>query len=315
MTSPTISESARSDGLYRTKYRPFCLPLAKAEENLFPPIRESARKFFIDHGIKWHDGFNGNPSNHLCDSQVCCVNFLFPFADQPDALAQILRPHFPELKEVLPIEDGNYISFEWIGDKNYLGEKITQNGKRTRGANCTSADAIVGFSRVDGKKQIVLIEWKYTESYSPIPLVVSRKGTSRLEIYRNLFEAEDCPINKNLLLNFEDLFFEPFYQLMRQQFLAQEMEKAREMGADIVSLMHISPAHNTDFKRITSSGLLALGSSAIEAWSAVVNKTDRFLGISTEKLFGGLADDPVNGMKNWLDYIYARYQWVTQRVV
>jgi hypothetical protein len=22
----------------------------------------------------------------MCDSQVCCINFLFPFADQPDAL-------------------------------------------------------------------------------------------------------------------------------------------------------------------------------------------------------------------------------------
>lgn len=32
------------------------------------------------------------------------------------------------LKEMLPIEDGKYVSFEWIGEKNYLGEKIPQNG-------------------------------------------------------------------------------------------------------------------------------------------------------------------------------------------
>ncbi len=313
LTSPTFSEMARSDGFYRTKYRPFCLPVERAEENLYPPIRETARKFFKDHGIKWHDGSNGNPSNHLCDSQVSCVNFLFPLADHPETLAQILRPHFPMLKEMLPIEDGKYVSFEWIGEKNYLGEKIPQNGNRTRGANCTSADAVVGFARVDGKKQIVLIEWKYTESYSPIPLAVSRRGTSRLEIYRRLYEAEDCPIKRNQLPGFEDLFFEPFYQLMRQQLLANEMEKAREVQADVVSLMHISPDHNIDFKRVTSERLLGLGSSSINVWKNLINEKDRFLGISTEELFGSTSPEVVAGMDEWFNYIWTRYPWVKEQ--
>ena len=26
----------------------------------------------------------------MCDSQVCCVNFLYPFADKPEALAALL---------------------------------------------------------------------------------------------------------------------------------------------------------------------------------------------------------------------------------
>jgi hypothetical protein len=39
---------------------------------------------------------------------------------------------------------------------------------------------------------------------------------------------------------------------MRQQFLAREMEKAKELGADVVSLLHISPAYNLVFKRVTS---------------------------------------------------------------
>jgi hypothetical protein len=40
--------------------------------------------------------------------------------------------------------------------------------------------------------------------------------------------------------------------IMRQQLLAHEMEKAHELGADIVSLLHFSPAHNKDFMRVTS---------------------------------------------------------------
>jgi hypothetical protein len=42
-----------------------------------------------------------------------------------------------------------------------------------------------------------------------------------------------------LIPHFDSLFFEPFYQFMRQQFLAHEMEKAHELGADEVNLLHI----------------------------------------------------------------------------
>ncbi len=86
------------------------------------------------------------------------ANFLFPFAYQPQALAALLKPAFPDLKEMLPIEDGRYVAFEWIGEKNYLHEKIARSIKRFRGANFTSADAAVRFKRVDGNIQICLID-------------------------------------------------------------------------------------------------------------------------------------------------------------
>ena len=168
------------------------------------------------------------------------------------------------------------------------------------------------FERHDGKRQVVLIEWKYTESYSPIPLAISKTGTSRVDIYRPLFEAADCPIKRDLLPKFEELFFEPFYQLMRQQLLANEMENAKELGADIVSLMHISPTHNIDFRRITSPGLSDLGISAIDVWGKLVAKQDRFLGLSTEKLFGRATPELVAEMCDWYNYICTRYPWVKE---
>ncbi len=124
--SPTVSEAARVDGIYRGRARPFCLPRDYAMENLYPGIRASAPPHFARHGIKWHDGRDGNPSNHLCDSQVCCVNFLFPFADQPRALGELLRPFYPALRKTVPIEDGNYVAHEWIGEHNYLGRIVRQ---------------------------------------------------------------------------------------------------------------------------------------------------------------------------------------------
>lgn len=311
--SEYFSDMARSEGVYKGKPRSFCLPVEYAEQNLLPEIRESALSHFVRHAIKWHDGQNGKPSNHLCDSQVCCVNFLFPFADKPAALAQVLSPVFPEIETMLPIESGKYVSLEWIGEKNYLREKISRNGQRTRGANFTSADSIVMFERKDKKRQIVLIEWKYTESYSGASLKKSKSGTDRTEIYRHLFESADCPINTDILPGFDSLFYEPFYQFMRQQFLAHEMEKAREMGAEIVSVLHIAPAHNNDFRRITSPELEKLGESATGVWKRLVKPAGRFISVSTESLFGNLSATQLPEMNAWLDYISARYPWAHEQ--
>ncbi len=77
-----LLDRACADGIYRGKPRPFCLPEDCSEENLYAEIRQKALDYFAACGIKWHDGHQGKSSNHLCDSQVCCVNFLLPFADK-----------------------------------------------------------------------------------------------------------------------------------------------------------------------------------------------------------------------------------------
>ena len=308
--SPYFSTAARAYGIYKGRPRPFCLPLACAEENLFPEIRQAALAYFESQGIKWHDGQNGKPSNHLCDSQICCVNFLFAFSNRPDALAKVLRPVFPEIRYMLPIESGRYVAFEWIGKENYLGEKISRNGKRTRGANFTSADAIVMFERVDGKRQVVLIEWKYTESYGKTSLKIAKSGTDRTSIYMALFKRNDCPINRGLLPDFEALFYEPFYQLMRQQFLAHEMERAKELGAETVCVLHIAPYHNTDFCRVTSPALASPGKTVTDMWKKLVRQSDRFISISTEQLFGGWSPEEFPEMRAWWKYITTRYAWI-----
>ena len=309
--SPTFSAAARSDGMYKGRLRPFCLPGDHAEENLFPGIREPAPEYFAKFKIKWHDGHDGKPSNHLCSSQVCCVNFLFPFHDQPGALANLLRPVFPDLARMLPIENGQYVAFEWIGQENYLREKISRNGKRTRGALFTSADAAVMFEITGGARQIVLIEWKYTESYTGRQPKAndSKSGAVRREIYRPLYDRADCPLDKDVLPSFDALFYEPFYQLMRQQFLAHEMEKVHELGANVVSVLHITPMHNTDFRRVTSPELENLGDTATGVWQQLVAEQDHFASVSTETLFGPMVTKPTPEMQAWADYIRVRYRW------
>lgn len=311
--SPYLSDAARADGVFRGKPRPFCLALDRTEENLFSEIRSSVTAYFGKHEIKWHAGRERRPSNHLCDSQVCCVNFLFPFADKAQALVELLRPVFPKIKQVLPMEDPEqYLSHEWIGLENYLGEKLPRHGKRTRGANFTSADAAVMFERADGLRHIALIEWKYTEAYYSSFIRFARtSGTDRLAIYAHLLNRDDCPLDKDLLPSLNALFYDPFDQLMRQQLLAHEMEKAQELGARVVGVLHVVPAHNVDYPRITSPQLKHLGDTVLAVWQRLVRTPDRFRSISTEELFGEFPVERFPELTSWWDYVTARYPWVT----
>ena len=104
------------------------------------------------------------------------------------------------------------------------------------------------------------------------------------------------------------LFYEPFYQFMRQQFLAHEMERAHELDADVVSLLHIAPEHNRDFRRVTSPKLKPLGDSAVEVWKALA-PDDRFVSVHTEELFGPMLTATLPEMADWQTYIIARYPW------
>lgn len=307
-TTPYLSEGARAPGTYRGRLRDFCLPKAYAEENLYEEIRLSALGYFAAHDIKWHHGQNSKCSNHLCDSMVSCVNFLFPFTDKPDALAGLLRPLFPSLKQILPMErSGLGVAFEWIGLENYLGELVRGNRDRTRGALFTSADAAVRFEDDTGRTQIALIEWKYTESYGRSSKAHGRSGERRQAIYRPHFEAPDSPVDLARVPDYLDFFFEPFYQMMRQQFLAHEMERAHELEAQAVTVVHVAPKQNRDLEGITSPGLESLGNTATGVWKALLRKPERFITVHTEDLLAAVDTGAFPDLAGWYDYMKERY--------
>ena len=163
------------------------------------------------------------------------------------------------------------------------------------------------FVGLDGLHQAVLIEWKYTEAYPGSYLGIASSGTDRRKIYQHLFEGSDCIIDKDLLLSGDELYYEPFYQFMRQQFLAAKMEAAHELGVDVVSLLHISPEVNLDFKRVTSPKLKGLGATPTEIWKRLVLPKDRFMGVHTEDLFRGFYTEE---MQDWKTYMKDRYTFL-----
>ena len=235
-STAVLPENAKTDAPYvgrsgrpGTKLYGFCLPTEHAAHSLLPEIREPAIALFAELGIPWHHGIDGGPGNHLCSSQVQCVNALGQMVTDP---ARIVRA-FDDLlgiDEVLEIEPGRYLTFEYIGPTDYFGE--APHGERTRGARCTSVDAAFLHRAKDGVIELVLIEWKYTEHYAPRS-ASSKKDAVRFKRYGPLLAATDSPITIGLL-PFEELLQEPLYQLVRQQLLAHELEKTKAHGADRV---------------------------------------------------------------------------------
>ena len=291
-----FSREACRSGMYRRKRREFCLHEDFSSENIETGIREAALAYFEARGIVWHHGKGDGPSNHLCCSQSCCVNFWFPFIQAPNNLRTVLRGVGYDAVEVLPLNGDQslpdasrpFVAFEWIGKRNYLGElgrggEVAADEDRTRGARFTSFDFCVRFRRSDGRVQLVAGEWKYTERYGKESKRFSGTGTDRLDrIYRKHLERPGCQVAGNV--PFESLFFDPFDQLMRQQLLCTAMERYGEMEAEIVSLLHVAPRANRELMtHVTSPALEGIGSDIHATWAALV-RPERFRGVATEDL-------------------------------
>lgn len=316
-----FSDKAQSNGNYRGIPRAFCLADGYSAENLHESIREDAIRYFTNRDIPWHDGSNRRrlPSNHLCCSQSCCINFLYPMTVSAPLLTIVFKQIYPDLLEPLrvdmdqPLSNGvyPYMAFEWIGVEDYLGETKRKGRTRTRGANFTSADFIFRFRRKDQKVQIVLGEWKYTEEYHR-----QYKGIEvRKQNYYSAFHKHGGVFEASSEDLYDSLFYDPFYQLMRLQLLAQEMEINKEMDADMVSVLHVCPEANIEFReRVTSPYLANLypNKSTLEIWTEMAPK-EKFTSVSVESLLseieqvGGSSHN--SGVMEWVEYIKTRYGW------
>ncbi len=324
-----FSREAQQNGFYKGIPRSFCLADDYSYENLYQGIRDSAITYFLIRGIPWHDGLKrGNlPSNHLCCSQSCCANFLFLLVKHPDIIKAIFSHYYPEFSTSLPLTgdksltDGTYpfIAFEWIGTRDYLEEAKRKGMPRTRGANFTSADFAFRFRESDGRTHLVLGEWKYTEEYGRNYKGSGRQGEVRKSNYINFFMDQEGDFNANDDREklYDSLFYEPFYQLMRLQLLAQEMEthEEKEMDADIVSVLHICPETNNEFRNNVASDYLKgkfPEKGVLEIWKELVPE-DKFMSISVEDLLNTIQDTDMDE-REWLDYLKTRYGWSSIRI-
>ena len=206
--------------------------------NLYPKIAEDAICYFSKNHIAWWALEQGKdkPTGHVLSSQISCINHLFPIRKDKEAVIRLLKTIDNDFVDAVPIEcdtaeTQGYIAFEVVCDSNYLNEIHL-----TRGANCTSIDALIIGKKTDGKNILVPIEWKYTESYAlgvSADKSLGKKGKTRCDRYGPLILK-----GKYLKSTTTEVYhFEPFYQLMRQTLWAEQM--ACHTYADSTGFIHI----------------------------------------------------------------------------
>lgn len=255
----------------------FCLPTEFASLSLLPEVRVTAPALFTVLGIPWHAGVDGGPSNHLLSSQVQCVNAMGQMVTDPSRIVRAFGDLLG-IDEVLPIEPGRYLTFEYIGPTDFFGE--APNGQRIRGAHCTSVDAAFLHRDRDGVVELVLVEWKYTESYrvrKPDP----SKDAVRLGRYGDAFADLEGPVQSDVLA-FDFVLDEPFYQLVRQQLLAHALETSGAEGAARVRVVHVLSELNVAYQHsLARPEHRALGSTVSEVWQRLLRRPERFLSVDS----------------------------------
>ncbi len=282
----TLPDEARAqapyvgkDGVPGTVAYDFCLPPSFAELSLLPEVRATALALFKELGIPWHASVDGGPGNHLLSSQVQCVNALGQMITDPARIVAAFG-EMVDIAEVLEIEPGRFLTFEYIGDADFFGG--APHGQRTRGSMCTSVDAAFLYRTSLGGIELALVEWKYTENYSrrrPSPV----KDATRRRRYGSELDDPEGPV-RNGLLSFNDLLDEPFYQLMRQQLLAHQLETTRAHGAERVRVIHVAPKANTAYQAsVHRRTQLALGTTVDDIWHELLRRPDRFISIDSSR--------------------------------
>jgi hypothetical protein len=271
--------------------------------NLWEEIRHDALVYFRNNNIPWWMSVPELPTGHLLSSQIACVNHLFYLRKQKEFATKILQnidSRIVSAEEIAyPDTDIGYVSFEIVGKENYLGER-----QHTRGANATSVDAVMVGKKADGKNILVLIEWKYTEYYENGK---SLYIPARYSIYNPLLDEKDSPFIKIISQDkpFEPLYYEPFYELMRQTLLGWKMVSANEYNCDEYIHLYIVPNENTELLSNNTSPDLE-GNTINEAWQKTLKKPNLFKIISPEEFLGPLKNEP--DTKLFFEYLKKRYK-------
>lgn len=255
-------------GIFKGKPYPFVLqnPLL----NLWDGIREDVFRYFEENQITWWGGERSGVTGHLLSSQVACLNHLYPIQQRVDMASAIMHAIRDDIISAVMMDTG-FVEFEVVGRENYLSER-----SHSRGINATSIDAVMVGRKKSGANILVMIEWKYTEEYVSTDLYIP----ARANIYDQLLVRKDSPIR---VQKPRDLYYEPFYQLMRQTLLGWLMVQNREYGCDEFIHIHVIPRENLKLREtVTSPGLE--GESMTAAWRKVLQHPVRYIVMTPEEI-------------------------------
>jgi hypothetical protein len=211
---------------------------------------------------------------------------------------------------MLPVEDKRYIAFEWIGDINYLKEEPMLGENRIRGAGNTSIDAMMMYETQEGKKVMLLVETKYSESYGVFYKRFRSDGTDRFENYEEFFYGLLSPINLEAAPNLTDFLYEPFYQLLRHSLLASQIMQTGKPKVSRVQVVHLTVSENLDLLAVTAPRFRSLGNKSYEVWPKLLKDPSTFTHIQVEDFFGGIVLESRPELEPWALFMKNRYSFL-----
>jgi len=290
------------------------LPPELWDLNLWEPIRDSATAHFREEGISWH-----NQRHNLLSSQVQCVNVFFPLRDAQELLGPVLVNYLPRLARV------GRMHFECIGNKNYLNEP------GTRGRMRTSADVALEWYDAHNSKNLLLLEYKFTEtafggcSGAKSP---GNKDKSRCrrasEVagapdrmcylvdphrrpYWEIALASDGPLRPDLLARESYCPFRyDLQQLMRNQFLAHQIESDPGSGFDSATF---GVVYHEDNEQLLRMGHPFGGErNPFTAWRGLLRKPGRFIALTIQELLASVDSRLPSDLARWREFLHARYE-------
>jgi hypothetical protein len=285
----------------------------KTQLNLWENIRADALIYFSAKEIHWHTNRMENnldtiPEGDMLSSNVSCVNHLFLLRKNRDYASAILKNIDKRIISAEIVCDGygndGYIEFESWGTKNNNNPLNEKSHDRKRGEKSTSVDAIMVGKKDDGKNILILIEWKFTEDYTK-----NYNGKNKCKYidgyhdYHLLFADPNCPIQP--INNFKDLYYDPFYQLMRQTLFGWKMVEANEMGCDEYVHLHIIPKENLKIQEIISPGFKYNENNMSNVWKNLLKEPFKYKVLSPEELLSPLKND--QNTKDFFDFLKIRY--------
>jgi hypothetical protein len=278
------------NGLFFGKERDFVL--SEPISNLWEGIRYDSIDYFKQNKITWWKGAKEEPTGHLLSSQIACINHLYFIRQRKDLATALLINIDSSIQKAELVDDG-YVEFEFVGNRDYLNE-----GNHTRGANCTSVDAVMIGADKSGQRKLFLIEWKYTEDYT----VENKYIPKRSKRYDDLICAQDSPFHNTVLPT--AYYYEPFYQLMRQTLLGWQCVKNCDHNVSDYLHIHVVPKENKELREKVTSPELK-GNDIHDAWKSVLKDSSKFLDITPCDLIMPLKE--LKDTKSILNYLNIRY--------
>lgn len=258
------------------------------EKNLYEPVREAALKYMEENNICWWQmplESDKEVTAHTLSSQVHCLNHLFEIRNDEISIKSILQVATGILfDEILPsfIDKNSLISFEFV----YENSTLLSERCNTRGANCTSVDALI-YARKGSEKWLIPIEWKYTEAYNDTEIKVDN-----YQRYINMVTYS------SRLSSWHELYYQdPFYELGRQTLLMEKIIEKYPEIADQYFHIIVVPEENVEMM-----------ADAIKFKEYLKKDTQDFFGIIDPSL---LMSSIEHSYPKLIDYLKIRY-WYQQ---